>query len=70
MLKFRLNCIPTAQARARHGRTKSGLHVTFKSSSQKANERTLDAPLAGLYLTPSSAAAQLAWLPVSCAGSG
>lgn len=46
MLKFRLNCIPTAQARARHGRTKSGLHVTFKSANQKANERTLEALLA------------------------
>lgn len=46
MLKFRLNCIPTAQARARHGRTKSGLHVTFKSANQRANERTLEALLA------------------------
>lgn len=46
MLNFRLNCIPTAQARARHGRTKSGLHVTFKSANQKANERTLEALLA------------------------
>lgn len=46
MLKFRLNCIPTAQARARHGRTKSGLHMTFKSANQKANERTLEALLA------------------------
>lgn len=46
MLRFRLNCIPTAQARARHGRTKSGLHMTFKSASQKANERTLEALLA------------------------
>lgn len=46
MPKFRLNCIPTAQARARHGRTKSGLHMTFKSANQKANERTLEALLA------------------------
>lgn len=46
MLKFRINCIPTAQARARHGRTKSGLHMTFKSANQKANERTLEALLA------------------------
>lgn len=46
MLKFRLNCIPTAQARARHGRTKSGLHMTFKSANQKANDRTLEALLA------------------------
>lgn len=46
MLKFRLNCIPTAQARARHGRTKSGLPMTFKSANQKANERTLEALLA------------------------
>lgn len=46
MLKFRLNCIPTAQARARHGRTKSGLNVTFKSANQRANERTLEALLA------------------------
>lgn len=46
MLKFRLNCIPTAQARARHGRTKSGLNVTFKSANQRANERTMEALLA------------------------
>lgn len=46
MLKFRLNCTPTAQARTRHGRTKTGLHVTFKSQSQQANERTLEALLA------------------------
>lgn len=46
MLKFRLNCIPTAQARARHGRTKSGRHVTFKSANQRANERTLEDLLA------------------------
>ena len=46
MLKFRLNCTPTAQARARHGRTKTGLHVTFKSQRQQDNERTLEALLA------------------------
>lgn len=46
MLKFRLNCIPTAQARARHMTTKSGLSVSYKSANQKANERTLEAMLA------------------------
>lgn len=46
MLKFRLNCIPTAQARARHMTTKSGLSVSYKSANQKANERTLEALLA------------------------
>lgn len=46
MLKFRLNCIPTAQARARHMTTKRGLSVSYKSANQKANERTLEALLA------------------------
>lgn len=46
MLKFRLNCIPTAQARARHMTTKSGLSVSYKSANQKANDRTLEALLA------------------------
>lgn len=46
MLKFRLNCVPTAQARARHMTTKSGLSVSYKSANQKANERTLEALLA------------------------
>lgn len=46
MLKFRLNCIPTARARARHMTTKSGLSVSYKSANQKANERTLEALLA------------------------
>lgn len=46
MLKFRLNCIPTAQARARHMTTKSGLSVSYKSANQKANERTLESLLA------------------------
>lgn len=46
MLKFRLNCIPTAQARARHMTTKSGLSVSYKSANQKSNERTLEALLA------------------------
>lgn len=46
MLKFRLNCIPTAQARARHMTTKSGFSVSYKSANQKANERTLEALLA------------------------
>lgn len=46
VLRFTLSCTPTAQARVRHGRTKSGLHMTFKSANQKANERTLEALLA------------------------
>lgn len=46
MIKFRLNCVPTAQARARHMTTKSGLSVSYKSANQKANERTLEALLA------------------------
>ena len=45
MLKFRINTTPTAQQRARHGTTKSGLHIAFKSKSQKDNERTLEALL-------------------------
>ncbi len=46
MLSFILNCVPTAQARARHMRTKSGLAIAYKSESQKANEATLEALLA------------------------
>ena len=45
MLKFRINTTPTAQQRARHGTTKNGLHIAFKSEKQRANERTLEALL-------------------------
>lgn len=45
MIAFTLNCIPTAQARARHG-VVNGHSMTFKADSQRANERTLDALLA------------------------
>lgn len=45
MIAFTLNCVPTAQARARHG-VVNGHSMTFKADSQRANERTLDALLA------------------------
>ena len=45
MLSFVLPCIPTAQARARHG-VVNGHSMTFKSDAQRANEQTLDALLA------------------------
>ena len=42
-LRFVLNCIPTAQQRPRHMRTKTGIDLTYKSEAQAANERTLEA---------------------------
>lgn len=45
MLSFVLPCVPTAQARARHG-VVNGHSMTFKSDAQRANEATLDALLA------------------------
>lgn len=45
MISFVLNTIPTAQARARHG-VVNGHSMTFKATSQRANEQTLDALLA------------------------
>ena len=45
MLSFVLPCVPTAQARARHG-VVNGHSMTFKSDRQVANEQTLDALLA------------------------
>lgn len=45
-LSFTLNCVPTPQQRPRHMRTKSGIDLTYKSGTQKANEATLDALLA------------------------
>ena len=48
ILKFSLPIVPTAQARARHRtiNTKGGLlHMTYKSSKQQENERTLEACL-------------------------
>ena len=46
VLTFRLNCVPTAQARPRHMRTKSGISIAYKSERQVANEATLEALLA------------------------
>ncbi|WP_165072931.1 MULTISPECIES: RusA family crossover junction endodeoxyribonuclease [unclassified Desulfovibrio] len=45
MIAFTLSCIPTAQQRARHG-VVNGHSMTYKSGSQRAAERTLDALLA------------------------
>lgn len=45
MIAFILPCIPTAQARARHG-VVNGHSMTFKSGAQRAAEQTLDALLA------------------------
>lgn len=45
MIAFTLSCVPTAQARARHG-VVNGHSVTYKAGAQRANERTLDALLA------------------------
>jgi len=44
-LCFELHCTPTAQQRPRHMTTHSGIHRAYKSGSQKANERTLEAML-------------------------
>lgn len=45
-LAFTLNCVPTAQQRPRHMRTRTGRDLTYKSGRQEANERTLEALLA------------------------
>lgn len=45
MLKFTLDCIPTAQARVRHT-VRCGHSVAYKDKNQQANERTLEALLA------------------------
>lgn len=45
MLKFTLDCTPTAQARVRHA-VRYGHSVAYKSGNQQANERTLEALLA------------------------
>ena len=45
MIRFALHCTPTPQARVRHG-VVNGRSMAFKSSGQRANERTLDALLA------------------------
>ena len=44
-LSFTLPILPRAQARARHGRTKSGLSVTYKSDAQHQAEENLCALL-------------------------
>lgn len=57
-LFFRLNCVPTAQERARH--TRYGR--AYKSQNQQANERTLEALLAGhVPLMPITGAIELAF---------
>lgn len=45
-LSFRLDIAPVAQMRARHGRTRNGLHVTYRHPTQQANDRALQALLA------------------------
>lgn len=45
MIAFTLSCVPTAQARARHG-VVNGHSMTYKSGPQRAAEQTLDALLA------------------------
>ena len=44
-LAFTLHCLPTAQQRARHMTTPNGFHRAYKSETQEANERTLEALL-------------------------
>lgn len=46
-LCFTLNCLPTAQQRARHAVRKNGSHAAYKSREQIARECELEA-----YLTP------------------
>lgn len=45
-LNFTLKCVPTAQQRPRHMRTRTGRDLTYKSGRQTANERTLESLLA------------------------
>lgn len=42
-ISFFLPCIPTAQQRVRHMRARNGIHISYKSDAQEANERTLEA---------------------------
>lgn len=42
---FTIRCVPTAQQRPKHMRTKTGKDITYKSDAQKANENTLEALL-------------------------
>jgi len=44
-MKFVIPIIPRAQARARHGRTKSGFSITYKSAEQRQAEENLCALL-------------------------
>lgn len=44
-MKFTVNIIPKAQMRARHGRTKTGLSVTYKAEAQRRAEDNLCAAL-------------------------
>ena len=41
-MSFMLACVPTAQQRPRHMRTKVGHDLTYKSRRQKGNEAELD----------------------------
>ena len=43
-LRFRLDIVPTAQARVRHT-VRNGFSVAYKDKKQQANERTLEALL-------------------------
>jgi Holliday junction resolvase RusA-like endonuclease len=45
MILFTLPIIPKAQARARHGRTKAGFSMTYKSAEQRKAEENLCALL-------------------------
>ncbi len=64
-LRFVLNCIPTAQQRPRHMRTKTGIDLTYKSEAQAANERTLEANLQPFVpLKPLSGALELKFTAV------
>lgn len=44
-IDFTVRCIPTAQQRPKHMRTKTGMDITYKSDTQKMNENTLEALL-------------------------
>lgn len=70
-LCFILNCVPTAQARPRHARTKNGMAMTYKSAAQKANEETLHA-LLGRYIpvSPFTGAIRLRFTAILPAPSG
>ena len=45
-VKFTLPCIPTAQQRPRHMRTRAGRDLTYKSATQELNEATIQVLMA------------------------